>query len=462
MSKYICNFVRLTSIFSILTILFSLTFDNSNYDEYKFALLLPIASFVFFEFIFTLNFKAAPAVLYSFVALVWLRFTLMPVLITFYTIKGIDYITLDTFTIRDGIFYMVYELLFISILVYLLNVYSVRRVKLTKVKPKMHGSVYLYLFIIFFVAAVFVIYPNSSNLVGFFYIKSNDIGTRAGDVVDSIDLLVRQLFILGMSLIFIISLNRRNFAVSLFLGMLLICFIVGERRSAQIYSAFSAFILLSAVYPDRIKAVALSVAIPATSVILVMSIYKFLNVFLYDSYLDALGDSSSASSLNLSQLFQMYFFGPQNLAKSFDFAYDSGLGFSNFSFDFLRSIFIVNQLVRGDGVLTSEYFNHYVYGNTSISTGQVLSSGGYGAVFVGVAFAPIFTFLNVFLAYLSEIIMRNATSLEVKYLFSIITIRFATNIFGPTPALINYATMVFGTLGLCYFISIYIRRVGSK
>lgn len=446
--------MNLTSLF--VMVYYGCKILNTNTDYYLIGI-LPFVFILFIGLISKFSFNNTPITLYSFVLLEWIRFVVMPFFILLENNKGLDYMRPELFTISNSILFMVYEMIFVIIFLYFIITYINSKYKVINYAPvNLGGSKIIYVLFLIIALLCFLFYPQSSELINFIYIKSSATGERVGDITNSFDLLIRQVFIIALSIIFFFSLNVRNrFYLSLFVGVLLVSIIIGERRSAQIYSAFSVIILLISVYKNKTKTIIISILIPAFLIILIMSVYKFFNVFLYDDYASAINESSS---LKLSQLLEMYFFGPQNLAKSFDFSYIEQTSFLHLIYDFFRSVFGLSQIIKNELTLTSALFNQYVYGELTVKTGQVLSASGYGAVFFGIGLAPIFVIINLILSLFSEILMKITRTLEFRYVFSILTIRFATNLFGPTPALISYATMTLFTMGSVYLVSIALRK----
>lgn len=444
-------------------------FDYNN--KYYLMSFFPIIYVVHFIFILNTKFISNyPITYYSYIILQYIRFVIMPPLILTSSNPGYQHLEPELITIFEASFYMLYELLFLTIFIKFLQACLLKK-QLPSVKNLyLKGSKIGYILFVIFGLSLYMFYPDADKLINFIYIPiSLDDGQRLGDLNDTRLVLIRQIFIISVIFMFFLALyyskkkyfnKRQTIFISLIFAILTVLIIVGERRTAQIYSAFSAVCILIALFPYERKKVFISILLPATFVLLTMSIYKFYSAFMYDSYSEALNQGGVLSSF--PSLLQIYFFGPQNIALSLDFASKVDNSIFGLLYDFFRSIFGLSFVLKNEMELTSVRFNQYIYGS-NVNTGQVLSSFSYGAIYLGVFAAPVITCINLVFSVIFEFLMKISKSIEFYYIFSIAVIRFSTNIFGPLPALISYVSILLGIMGLICLLFILLKeKVGVK
>ncbi|WP_391856588.1 hypothetical protein [Vibrio cidicii] len=461
------NFVRTGSMLSGVSSFIACCFIISgNYNEsYLYTSIYPLVFLFVFKIILILNIaKKFPVSIYSFVVLSWIRFVLMPPLLLWSSKPELTYLNPQHNSIEFATLLPIYEIVFVMIFILFVSKVFCPVFYLNDKVKTVEGSSILYVAFIVLALLIFFTYPASRELVNFVYIRVGSSGERAGDVTGTVDILIRQIFIVALSLLVVISAkfackygdyNKWRFLLVVFFAILTILFIVGERRTAQIYSCFSAVAILFYLYPAHKKKILILLLSPAFVVIISMSVYKFFGAFLYDSYSDAIGQSSFINQL--PSLLQIYFFGPQNIALSMDFIGQDNSSVIDFILDLLRSIFGVSFLLKDYVELTSIRFNEYIYGH-GVKTGQVLSSLSYGVLYFTIIFSPIVTCLNLTISLSLEWLMKNCSSIEFTYLFAMLLIRVSSNIYGPTPAVISYVSMSFIIFGLVFGFSIVFNK----
>lgn len=442
-------------------------FDSGN--SYVLLTGYPILFIIHFLFIFNKKFiYKFPITSCVYAVMQYIRFVIMPPVILTSTSPGFQHLEPKVTTIFEASIYVVYELFFLTLFIKIFQIYAIRARLPSIANLSLKGSKLGYLFFVFLCLVLYFIYPGAKELINFVYIPiSTEGGERLGDVTDTTSVLIRQLFIIGVMFLFFLAItySKANYLkrsntlyIAIFFAVLTVLIIVGERRTAQVYSAFSAILILSALFPQERKKIFLSIFLPAILVLIFMSIYKFLGAFVYGSYSEAMSEGSFVSKL--PSLLQIYFFGPQNVALSIDFAKNDNNDMFGFLYDIFRSIFGLSFFLKNEMDLTSVRFNEYIYG-PGTNTGQVLSSFSYGAIYFGIVAAPVMTCINFSLSVFFEILMKKSNSIEFYYIFSIATVRFSTNILGPTPALISYVSILLGITGsICAFF-IFIRTKGG-
>lgn len=442
---------------AIISLLLILANWRNIPDGYGLIVLFPLI----YIFVFIIWFKIGhskvklPITLSGYLILQWLRFVALPPLIALSGENaGSSYINPDPETIFLATFIMMFEFVIgASFLKFLL---LKEKIKEPSAKRSLAGNKGIYLVFIVFAMAIFIYFQSQMNLVNFILV-SVGTGARIGDHTTPILVLVQQILIVAMIIIFVWTLDycRKKYDVTgkniyvnipLIVALINVCIIIGERRSAQIFAAFCSIVLLITAFPKQKRKILWIIGGVASSVIGLMSIYKFSYAFLYDSYAQALQNSSFDISTT-AQMLQSYFVGPEIVAKTIEFSRNVDLNILNISFDFLRSIFPLSLLLKDNGDVTSVVFNNYIYSGSQ-STGHVLSSVGYGYIYFGILLSPIIILLNIFIATKLEKMMYESYSYEMMYIWGYLLIRFVANLVANTPALISPMTIMLFTGGM--------------
>ncbi|WP_301405341.1 hypothetical protein [Enterococcus entomosocium] len=468
MKTIVSIFLTVTSVISTI---FSLFFYENYPNGYGGMVFLPFIFLVLF-FLFYYDYiesNSNPFVIYGIIIMQWIRFVLMP---PFCAMAGNDngmiYINPTVSSLKLAIFFMVIEFLGVSILVKLL---------VKKNKPKLNksysitGNRIVYGLFFAFSFLLYFAFARGSNLVRFIMIDVGE-GERIGDVTNFIDLIIRQFVLCSFILFFVVSVNhfwikylktskKKYFYFSLVIALINVSIIVGERRSAQVYAALCSIWILIILFPKFKNLIITYILVTVGIILFFMSVYKFFGAFLYDSYTEALSNSTLDTGF-IAQTLQSYFFGPENIAISIDFFNGFNTNIFQLFFDFLRSIFGLNFIFKDMGTITSIPFNTFVYGFYQ-ETGHVLSGAAYSYGFFGPLFIPLISSINIVLAILIENLLYRVKSLEVIYILVYILSRFITNLFVNTPPLINQATLMgFTCLMVVILANIFNLKINKK
>lgn len=439
------SFIFFSSVFSFLMIIINYT---NLMDGYGLIILFPIF-YIITYFIFFLKRTSFNIVRYGILGMQFIRFIIMPVFIALSgSDAGLPFIYTSVESLNVACLLMIGELIISSFVYYIFNLIFGQVTKYNKEYSLIGNQLVYYVFFVFTII-IYFLFGRNKNLLSFLIIRTGT-GERLGDVTNFTDLVVRQVLICSFFLFFCIivyySYKKYNetksgkyYYYSLLSAILNISFIVGERRSNQVYVAFCTIYILLKLFPDFRKKT-LVIILSFTSIILIiMSIYKFFYAFLYDSYIEAVKQSTINSSF-ISQTLQSYFFGPQNIATTIDFFNATQLDIFQPFFDFIRSIFGINFILKNSQPVTSVYFNTFIYGGYR-ETGQVLSSVGYSYGFFGAFFLYIQSAVNILIAMLVEKKMYTTKYIEILYVLLYVLIRFTTNLFVNTAPLVSQATL---------------------
>lgn len=326
------------------------------------------------------------------------------------------------------------------------------------------GSKMLYALFIILGLSIFLYYHyNGYDLVQFLVIRAGT-GERIGDLSDSFLTLARQIVLLSCIFAFlcVVSFCKRKYAenrtksffylLALASGLFNVCLIVGERRTAQVYTAFCVCYILYLVFRERRKTTFRIIIGAAVIIVALMSVYKVSYAFLYGSYAEALA-STSFSMEDAAIMLQSYFAGPHNNAAFMmyvDTVQSPGLG--GVLFDFCRSVFPVSFLFKGFGDTTSVFYNNFVYSGAQDS-GHILFTTGYSYAFGGLAFSFWCMLLNIVIALFCEHQMKKTHSIEMAYIWAYMLFRFTVNMTMNTPALLSSALIMFVSAGLLVIVA---------
>ncbi|MCM3709211.1 O-antigen polymerase [Sporosarcina luteola] len=414
-----------------------------------------------------IRFKKYKVTLYFFIALSWLRYVLVP-LLSFVsgTYNGVSYSIVTQESIEIAILLVIFELFISSSFLYILIRFLMER-DLNKPtinnQLKLFGNRYVYL--LFIVLSFIIFLTVGRDLIQFFIISVDSLD-RAGDIQGTFLILLRQIIITGIIFSFLmvssycskkynITKNKLYFYYTIVFTLLSVGIIVGERRSAIVYTALVSIFILVKLFERFKKEVVLYIIGVGVFVLMMMTIYKHFAAFYYGSYTEAISSTDNDIGYYTSML-QAYFFGTQNVAFAVDLGRFNSFNLINLFYDFGRSTFGFNFLLKEKMTMTSEFFNTHIYGY-NMESGHVLSAVGYGYIYFGILFSPIIVCINIFISIMLEKWIDRTRSLELKYILSYMLVRFATNIFVASPPLISVATNMFFTVGLVYLIALILR-----
>jgi hypothetical protein len=453
MKKAVTFFILCSFIISQITLL--LYFENLP-PGYQLSVLLPIVYVVgFFLFFFDfLGNCSNPFVLYGVLGMEWIRFVMMPPINALAgSENGMAYINPSISNINLSIILMMIEYFAVCLFCkWMIKPAPSSKSKEQKKDYVIAGRKSIYYLFFLFSLGVYFALGRGKNLIRFLIINIEEgQGERIGDVTDASSLIVRQIILCAMFLGFILLVNyfwkkyQKTHKNIFFYGALLaaaanISIIVGERRTAQVYALICSLWILSKLFPQYKKKTITILTAVAGFVLLFMSVYKFFGAFMFESYGEALSNSDFDIPF-LARTLQVYFFGPENMAITLDFFGLRHFDIFQMFFDFLRSIFGFNYILRGMNDITSVTFNHFIFG-TDQQTGHLLSAAGYGYGFLGPFFIPLFSIINIYISLKLENLLYKLRSLELIYIVLYVLTRFATNLFLNTPALLTQGTMM--------------------
>ena len=199
------------------------------------------------------------------------------------------------------------------------------------------GTYILYIVLALFAVIYYMLFGHGQKVFSFIML---DTSARVGDSNTGTSNILTSIISTAMTFMAIAFITkchekylkkseRRYVYLAIFIACIMLCFIIGERRSHQIYLMFAYGGLLIALFPNYKKRIIKYVGIVALSILALMSIYKFSYAFLYGSYVEAL-KQSSFSLADTVRTFDSYFFGFSVLNKNIYFINSYEMPFSQF------------------------------------------------------------------------------------------------------------------------------------
>ncbi|WP_454970514.1 hypothetical protein [Dorea sp.] len=377
-----------------------------------------------------------------------------------------DFHCTDTENINKAIGLMCYELIFISIYFQFYTSHFS-----TKVEPfddkkfsKNKNTYYaIFLFSIFAIGIGFLV-PNALKDISFLVVKSNTGVRLNASVSSTMDMMIRQIFIVGILSLFVVTTMylKNNYSrrhpklalnITLLFGLACTSMIVSEQRSSQVYCGFATLILLIQVYPKYRKKIMKTVILGAGFVLVMLTIYKTFYAFNFSSYSEAIMQSSRDLTDFVSTL-EIYLLGPLTVASVISFG-NVMVTHSIFQllFDLCRSTVGISFLVKSSNLLlTSENYNLYITKGRSLF-GYLMPITTEGYLFLGFAMAPILICICFYFAFKIEKIMFRSKSAYVIFFSAYIYIRLATCMVSSNiNTVLTSASIMIISAGLVYLI----------
>lgn len=433
---------------------------NLYFTPYNGLFIIPIIYLLLHPILYRLKSISCNNIIsvYVVIILLWMRMVILPM---YGAISGQYYSTdtTDVGSIDTAILLIVYE----AIAIYITLILSVNRQKrITPTQISLEGNTNIYNVLILISIIVFVTIGRHLDLFEFGVKSIAEDMDRVGDVVDTKTIIIRRIVSSGYLFLFMILIEKfkqqydkkqssKYINLSILCAILMTCIIIGERRSAQLYIAFASCWTLIRLFPKQQNKIITYIGTTAIIVLSLMTIYKQFNAFLYDSYIEAIENTSLNEGLSSSYM-DAYFYGVNTIASNVSYANVAIHDISNLLYDILRSTFGISFLVKGSMPMTSEAYNMFIYAGEQ-STGLLLSSVGYGYIYLGGLLAPFFSCINILIMVWMEIKMRTCRSIEMCYIWSYIFMRFAFGILGSIPPLIGVATQNLFISGGIYLIA---------
>ncbi|MBS4204800.1 hypothetical protein [Lederbergia citrea] len=431
--------------------------------EYKVIWILPLIYTLVYISFFQAIFRNRDIRITSIILaiLLFLKAVLNPVLIS---LAGPDYIgkryiPLSNDMISLSIYVSAYEIITVSFFVFILSI-ILKGDNQEEIKKewKLKGSKLFYLIYVVFGILIYIAMGRSAQVISFFVLSINDGHVP---IENTLLLLVRQIIVTAIIIAFLLVVNYSKLKyertkskiyinIAIIAAIVNIGIIVGDRRSVQIFTAILSIWILIKLYRLSMKKIVFSILLTTVIIFSLMTLFRW-GAYSQGSY-SAVLNETEFSIASLADYSQVYFGGPDSIATSLTFAENVGLDFKNLMFDFGRTIFGLNFLLRENMYLTSEMYNLFLYDGNQ-KNGQLIFGTSYGYIFFGFIGAPIIILLNTTISIILEKLFRKTSSYEFAYLFGYCLLRMALNLLTNTPTIMTVITQQLATLGLIIIVA---------
>ncbi len=460
MKSFLHIFVVITSLLSAVV-----CFTTLQYTAFSALFILPLTYLISYFPIYRLS-GTCPKyniTIHMVIVMLWFRMVLTPMYGTQSSMFIINSAYLSEYS-DLAILLCIYETFAISLTLFLIcRPYN--NIEPPKISLKGNSNVYWLLIVIS--VLVFIAIGRHMGLFEFGFKEIGEDIEREGDIVDTKSLIIRSIISSGYLFLFFIFVEKfrkqynsthksKYINYCIILAILMVCIIVGERRTSQLYIAFASCWLLIRLFPYQKRSIISFVGGAAVIVLSIMTIYKQFHAFLYGSYIEALQNTSISKGMS-PELLDAYFYGIDTIIKNISYGKVANLDIGNLLYDFVRSTFGLHFFFKSDGLLTSQAYNMYIYSGNQ-TTGLLISSVGYGYIYFGFILAPVFTCINLIIMCSIEKRMRICDSIEMTYIWAFIFMRFAFGFLGAIPALISNVTRILITNGGIYILARYILK----
>lgn len=427
----------------------------NNYEKsYSYIGVLPGIFFVFNLLLWLFEDKRRPKItVYVFLTIQWLRTVLLPLI---GTLSGY-FSTIGNFATKESTEIALNLTVYETIAMFLTCILCLKMIKYratsSTIQVQLSGNKYIYTAFIFVAIGLFI--ATGANSYQFFMVQlSSDNrlsfeNTSKNNVIEAI---------IGYGLNFIVILllyhcakkyirTNKSIYVYIALGvsLLRLCLIASEGRLSILYLLGTFLIILPRLFPEHKKRLKSLIFLTGVAVIGLLTVYKVYYAFLYDSYTEAI-KSNTFNLGDISSQIDSYFFGIKTLARNIEFCLRSNISIFNLFTDMLKNTFGLHYFMRNQ-LSTVQQYNLYIYSGVATS-GYLFSSLAYGYLYVGALFAPIFSCINLVIAFFSEKLIFRIKSLDILYIASLIFVRIQYSVFSNFPQSWNIIsrTIVIGVL----------------
>lgn len=443
-------------------------------DEYSLSILFPVTyTVVLVVFIVMVNRREISFASLCFFSFAFLRYTIIPVIGCFTNYYEVDTILITEKSLNTALILMLIELVCASLFLTVLECSQRRQRQVEGSQLALYGSKLGYVIFIALALVVYMTIGRSMNLKISFFMLSAGV-ERTSDSVGTLVSLVNLLISAALFFVTVIAIysfkkqynisnsqrTRRWYVLCSILFVLIpICTIFGERRVSVLNVAVGYIVLLISVYPEHKGKIIKRLSLGAGCIILLMTLYKTLTVFLYESYEEAM-NANSMDLIDLACQLDSYFYGIKTVARNVTFASTNSVKISNAIYDIFRNIFGFSFFLKG-GLTTSELFNLYKSGGREL-TGTLFSSCGYAYCYLG--FIGPFIDICVKLGIMIKIekIIRSTRYYEWKYIWGYVYSILAYSMFGSIVMQINSVTRFLFCHAIFIFCASFFKRKSNK
>jgi len=381
------------------------------------------------------------------------RYVVYPVLVCLSSkgFTGTRHISLSNSDIQYGILIVAYELICFTFFLWFYERIA-REKMIYEGKMRITGNKTIYSIYIIFAVVIYLAIGRRLNVVQFFSIRTgySEISENA------IFTLVKYVISIAITLFVLLVFSREkrkydlckhniHFVIALLFGILLTLIIVGESRGTQITIGILVILILINDYPNK------KVPIITFIIVAILIIVITITIFRTESAKTILGSSIDY----LARQFQIYYGGPDSVIQNIIVFQTLDTSLLNFLFDYLRSCFPFNLVLKNYGSTISQIYNQTLYQGL-FSSGHIVFSASYGYIFFGFLGIPLTMWFNYFLASKACEVFNRTNSYEVKFVAGYCMLKLVNVFSENTPAILGAVTQYIGTFGLLLVVSNHI------
>ena len=321
------------------------------------------------------------------------------VLLTSKDYSGVRHIALNSNDISKGIVIVFVEIISLALFVFLFELFSKKdtRESIARRDNNSHrlvGDKIVYVFFVIFASLLYLLIGRKMNVIQFASIKTgySEINENA------LFTLVKYVVSLGVVLIGLLFFDREKrlynkhgrkniyFIIALLAGLFLTLVIVGESRGTQITIGIIVLFILVGDYPNKKITIFTTIFVAILTVVVSITIFRTNSNNIFDSSIDSLAEK-----------LQVYYGGPESVAQNIKVLGEANINGTNLLFDFLRSCFPLNLVMKQYGNTVSQIYNLSIYDGLS-TNGHIVFGASYGYSFFGILGIPLIICLNYFLS----------------------------------------------------------------
>lgn len=426
-NKLIIDMYKRIFNIAILLIFSIYIFFNTEENGYTLLFVLPFMYLVFYELILRNIIKKDNTRLFFQVlrAITYIRYALLPLLIVIFNYYGgRSPLPPQATSINTAILLMSYELIVISIFIFIYERYSSEnKGKLKIINEKKSINLVYYFFCLAGILLFFAI-PEVRSSINFVTpnIQQNIIKNEisfVGNLGVYIFLISKQLIFLLISKKLYNLYTLKKSEIYLFLNsvfaLLNTLIYFGTNRSDIIITAVVSFLVLYKLYGNKI-----------IKYLILGFIAMLVTIFIVTSARDHASISKNQNAgIDFTDTLQVYTGGPYNVAiaietkEMFPEANDPSVLF----FDIFRPMIGVNILIKDLPFKYSNlFFNERIWLNED-RVSQIIPMIGQGNLYFSFALAPLFSILFITLFYLIEKRINREINIELYYFLSLVIVR---------------------------------------
>lgn len=419
-------------IMTIISPLLSLYIAYNTYkvQGYELLYLLPIIFGLCFIVLLSRPLIMGNSIfLWTFTLFAFLRYLALPFFITIqnYFFIGYAYISPRPLSIKKGIILMLYEIILSSVFIRLLYKKFLckpenseqNEITINKFLPK---SKFIYSVFIGFSIIILISNPDILKGISFFN-NFNRFSSEDSSLLTSLNVQFVMLAKLLLYFIIVAKLHEKYIETkktkyllwTYIVSILNIGIFVGVNRKRILLNVVSSIFTVNYLYPKHKR--------KTTIIMFIIAIVIFLQLTSFRFYTNT--DRNLFS--NIAGTLQVYLSGPYNMAIAVETSelYKNEISILNILYDLGRPFYGIGQILKKfDLYISTEYFNGRLSMGGPLRSDQIMPITGQGMLHFGPILSPLYLILSIILGLFSDKKLKDASSLEEKYILCLISTMF--------------------------------------